>query len=117
MLTKIKSKKLVLVVVVALIMAGGIIASVSVLSQQGRDPVSKEPADPAPSRLIASRNRQIPALNATGANAKAAVSDFIKIVGDAGADQREEIRKNIAAARDNKQVADSLCEEAFRAQK
>jgi hypothetical protein len=117
MLTKIKSKKLVLIVAAALFVAGGIIASVTALSQQVKDPVAKEPAGPAPSRVIASRKRQIPALNATTANARAAVSDFMRIAGDAGADQREEIRRNITAARDNRQVVDALCEEAFQAQK
>ena len=113
---KIKAKKLVFFVVALLVTTCGIIASVTVWSQQEK-PMTKESAGPLPSRIIESRNNKMPQLTATGTDVKASVLEFIKFAGNSGSEQREEIRKSLHAARDNKQVIDVFCNESFRAQK
>lgn len=117
MLTKIKAKKLALFVVALLLVTFGVIASVTVWSQQEVKPSAQQPAGELPSRIIASRSLKMPSLTAAGADVKTAVLNFIKFAGDSGSDQREEIRKNLMAARDNRAVVDAFCSESFRAQK
>lgn len=116
MKAKLKARKFVLLGVTFLVTVFGIIASMTVWSQDDK-PSSKQPAGTSPSRIIASKNRQIPTLNATAANAQTVVSDFIKFAGESGGDQHEAIRKNLQAAGGNRAVVDAFCNEAFRAQK
>lgn len=85
-------------------------------TQQG--PNSKEPAGPRPSRILAARPRtQPPALAGAGDQARKATLAFIDWAGASTLDEREVARKAIAGARENKDVAVVLCEEAFKAQK
>ncbi|MDQ3180496.1 MAG: hypothetical protein M3Q33_08250 [Acidobacteriota bacterium] len=119
MLAKIKAKKLALIVVALLVTTFGIIASITVWSQsqQQKEPNTKEPAGQLPSRIIASRDKKMPRLTASGTDMKASVLEFVKFAGNSGADQREAIRKELTTARNNKQVIEVFCAESFRAQK
>ena len=116
MLTKIKAKKLALFVVVLLAMTCGVIASVTVWSQQEEKPSTKEPAGPLPNRIISSRYRKVPSLTVAGKDVKTTVLEFVKFAGNSSSEQREEIRKSLHAARDNRQVIEVFCDESFRAQ-
>jgi hypothetical protein len=85
---------------------------------QGKGPVAKEAAGPPPSQIYQARPKhKPPPLYAPGKDARLAVRDFLEWAGMSGADEREDARKVIAAARENEGVADALCEEVFRAQK
>lgn len=117
MLTKLKARKLVLFVAVLIVATFGIIASVTVWSQQEKEPTSKQSAGTTPSRILASRNRKVPSLTATGGNVQAVALEFIKFAGDSGSEQREEIRKSLQAASRNKEVVEVFCNESFKAQK
>ena len=117
MSTKIRIKNLALPVAALLLTAIGIIASATVWSQQDERPSTKDSAGPGPSRIIAAKTRKIPQLTESGKSVQASVSEFIKYAGDTGTDQREEIRKVLAAARDNKEAVGALCNEALEAQK
>lgn len=80
-------------------------------------PGSKQPGGPAPSRLLAERKlHQPPSLSGQGEEAKRAVEGFIKWAGQSMVQEREDGRKAIVAARDNKDIAAALSEQAFAAQ-
>src|SRR6185295_19312232 len=82
-----------------------------------KNPESKEPAGPQPSQLQEKRvAHQVPPLSGTGEDAKKAVLAFIDWAGLSTPDEREDVRKMISSASDNKEIAGALCEEAFRAQ-
>lgn len=92
--------------------------STSAQEKTQKDPYSKEPAGPRPSRLLAERQRtQPPVMNGTGEQARRSTLAFIDWAGASSIEERELARRAIAAARENKEVAGVLCEEAFRAQK
>jgi hypothetical protein len=96
------------------------IATVGVVvhpQQPGRDPSAKQPAGPNPSRIYEGKQRAMPPLEASGKDPRAAVLEFIDFAGTSGGDRHEEIRKALAGASQNRDVANVLCEEAFRAQK
>lgn len=93
-----------------------IAASVTVRSQRD-NPSSTQPTGPEPSRVLASKSRAMPPLAATGTDVKQTVLRFIDFAGNAGGDQKEEIRKALAGARGNTAAAEVMCEEAFAAQK
>jgi hypothetical protein len=80
-------------------------------------PGSKQPGGPAPSRLLAERKlHEPPPLAGQGEEAKRAVETFIKWAGQSTVQEREDGRKAIEAARDNKDIAAALCEQVFAAQ-
>src|SRR4029453_9257490 len=68
-----------------------------------------------PSRVLATRDRKIPQITAT--NAREGVLAFVDFAGNAGMDQREEIRKALDGLRGNGAAVGVFCEEAFKAQK
>jgi hypothetical protein len=90
-----------------------IVAIAIVVRPQGqrKDPSSKQPAGPSPRRIYESRQRAMPPL------ARSTVLEFIDFAGMSGGDRHEEIRKGLAAASQDREVANLLCQEAFKAQK
>ena len=83
-----------------------------------KDPSTREPPGPRPSRLLAERpSRQPPALAGTGEQARRSTLAFIDWAGASSIEEREAARKAIAVARENGDVAMVLCEEALKAQK
>lgn len=85
--------------------------------QRNQGPGSKEPGGPATSRLLATRQlHQAPPLRGQGREAQRAVEVFIDWAGKSTIREREDARKAIAAARDNKDIAEALCRQAFNAQ-
>ena len=80
-------------------------------------PRSNQPGGPAPSRLLAERKlHQPPALSGQGDEAKRAAEAFVKWASQSTVQEREDGRKAIEAARENKDIAAALCEQAFAAQ-
>ncbi len=77
-------------------------------------PQSKEAAGVSPSESDKQR-REAPSLQVSEQNARAAVQSFITWASASSVREKEEARRQIAAARENKPVAGALCEEAFRA--
>jgi hypothetical protein len=59
----------------------------------------------------------MPPLTASGKNPRTTVLEFVDFAGTSGGDRHEEIRKVLASASQNREVASVLCEEAFKAQK
>jgi hypothetical protein len=59
---------------------------------------------------------QPPPLSGQGEEARRAVENFIKWAGQSVVQEREDGRKAIQAARDNKEIAAALCEQVFAAQ-
>lgn len=103
--------------VCALIAAAALRSDPEQRAQQG-GPGSKQPKGPAPSRVLAERTlNRPPALSGQGQEAKRSVEVFINWAGKATVKEREDGRKVIQAARDNRDVAAALCEQAFAAQK
>ena len=97
-----------------LVVLSGVAGSV----QKPSGPTARQPAGPSPSRIFASKAaRTPPDLSASGQQARNAVLEFIKWAGASRKSENELIRKTIAAAAENKEVAGILCDEAFKAQK
>jgi hypothetical protein len=117
MLIELNARSIGFFAVTLLVIAIGIIASIKVMSQYDDKPTTKESAGPPPSRIISSRSNKVPPLIVAGKEVKTTVMEFVKFAGDTGVGQREEIRKNLQAARENKQVVKILCDESFNAQK
>src|SRR3954470_13999457 len=104
--------------VIAIAWQSGLGDQMSLLGPQQRDPKSKQPGGPSPSRLMGERTMQkAPVLAGQGGEAKSAVLRFIDWAGKSNMKQREEARQAMARARDNKDIVRSLCQEAFTAQK
>lgn len=117
MLSPAKQRYLPIITLAALIV--GVVISTTGCGRKTDEagPGSKEPGGPAPSRLLAERKlHQPPPLSGQGEEAKRAVEGFIKWAGQSTVQEREDGRKAIVAARDNKDIAAALCEQAFAAQ-
>jgi hypothetical protein len=96
----------------------GLGGQMSLLESQQRDPKSKQPGGASPSRLLRERPMQkAPELTGQGDDAKRATLFFIDWAGKSDMQQREEARRAMASARDNKDVVAAFCQEAFDAQK
>ena len=79
-------------------------------------PQSKEPPGPPASELDNKhREAKVPSVNVPEQDARAAVNSFITWASASDVRQREEVRRMIAASRENKPVSAALCEEAFQA--
>jgi hypothetical protein len=85
---------------------------------QQKGPYSKEAGGPAPSQILAGRTlHKPPALSGEGDVARRSALAFIEWAGGSTLEEREDARQVIAGARENKQIAGVLCQEAFSAQK
>lgn len=85
---------------------------------QQREPESKQAGGPSPSEILEGRAlHKPPALSGEGEEARRSVLAFIEWAGGSTPGEREDARQVIAGARENKQIAGALCQEAFRAQK
>jgi hypothetical protein len=81
-------------------------------------PRTTQAPGPRPSVLLAARQlHHPPALTGSGADAQRATLAFIDWAAFSTVSEQEDGRKVIASARDNKDVAATLCAEAFKAQK
>jgi hypothetical protein len=114
MSTSKRARRLAFFAAAVIVIALGVTASVTVRSQKD-NPSTQVPAGPAPSRVLATKNRKIPQV--TAANARESVLAFVDFAGNAGMDQREEIRKALDSLRDNGAAVEVFCDEAFKAQK
>jgi hypothetical protein len=116
---KSKKRRLIMVAIAtAVITLASIAASqVNRLPQVEKVPTTKEPAGPNPSRINESLQRPVPQVVAPNRDPRTSVLEFVAFAGMSGTGQREEIRKALGAARENREVANVLCDEAFKAQK
>jgi hypothetical protein len=112
-----------LIITLAVLVVGVVIAAAAWRSSMGQQrgqvgPGSKQPGGPAPSRVLAERTlHKPPPLSGQGDEARRAAEVFINWAGKSTVREREDGRKAIAAARDNKDIAVAFCEQAFTAQK
>lgn len=100
-----------------LAIAGIFIGAGFTVRSQKEDPTSKAPTGPAPSRVLATKDRKIPVIATAGTDVKATVLRFIDFAGNAGGDQKEEIRRSLEGLRQNSAAIEVMCDEAFSAQK
>lgn len=118
-MSKRKKRRLAIVAISLAVIALATVAASQVnrVPQVEKVPTTKEPAGPNPSRISETLQRPVPPILAPNKDPRASVLEFVAFAGMSGAGQREEIRKALGAARENREVANVLCDEAFKAQK
>lgn len=83
-----------------------------------KPPSDREPAGPRPSLIVEKLNgRPQPQLTGSGEQAVKNAREFIEWASASSKKQSEAVRKAVTAARNNKDIMNAFCEEAFESQK